>query len=134
MLNERFHKIPTVTATDSIISIKAFAAFGIYSNLSLSFSFIIFSTFMKSVKLTQYLYTASLFFLIFLTAVCVAISAADVVIQALTDKTNTGQFDFRNLIVVGGSYLLLVTDPYFINKNKKVNQLVIGNGFIALFM
>ncbi|EPB84704.1 hypothetical protein HMPREF1544_08503 [Mucor circinelloides 1006PhL] len=62
---------------------------------------------MKSVKLTQYLYTASLFFLIFLTAVCVAISAADVVIQALTDKTNTGQFDYRNLIVVGGSYLLL---------------------------
>ncbi|KAG2195942.1 hypothetical protein INT46_005968 [Mucor plumbeus] len=62
---------------------------------------------MKSVKLTQYLYTASLFFLIFLTAVCVAISAADVVIQALTDKTNTGQFDFRNLIVVAGSYLLL---------------------------
>lgn len=89
---------------------------------------------MKSVKLTQYLYTASLFFLIFLTAVCVAISAADVVIQALTDKTNTGQFDFRNLIVVGGSYLLLVTDPYFINKNINVNQLVIGNGFIALFM
>lgn len=89
---------------------------------------------MKSVKLTQYLYTASLFFLIFLTAVCVAISAADVVIQALTDKTNTGQFDFRNLIVVGGSYLLLVTDPYFNNKNTNTNQLIIGNGFIALFM
>lgn len=64
---------------------------------------------MKSVKFTQYLYTASLFFLIFLTAVCVAISAADVVIQALTDRTNTGQFDYRNLIVVGGSYLLLVS-------------------------
>lgn len=75
--------------------------------LSLFFFFII-PQFMKSVKLTQYLYTASLFFLIFLTAVCVAISAADVVIQALTDKTNTGQFDYRNLIVVGGSYLLLV--------------------------
>lgn len=103
-----FIGFPTVTATDSIISIKAFAAFGICINLFLFLSFY-FQHFMKSVKLTQYLYTASLFFLIFLTAVCVAISAADVVIQALTDKTNTGQFDFRNLIVVAGSYLLLVT-------------------------
>lgn len=63
---------------------------------------------MKSVKLPQYLYTASLFLLIFLTAVCVAISAADVIIQALTDKTKDGKFDYRNLVVVGGSYVLLV--------------------------
>ncbi|KAG2231770.1 hypothetical protein INT48_004049 [Thamnidium elegans] len=62
---------------------------------------------MKSVKLPHYLYTGSLFFLIFLTALCVAISAADVIIQALTDKTNTGTFDYRNLIVVGGSYVIL---------------------------
>jgi hypothetical protein len=63
---------------------------------------------MKTVRLSHYLYTASLFFLIFLTAVCVALSAADVIIQALTHKTNTGQLDYRNLIVVGGSYVLLV--------------------------
>jgi hypothetical protein len=63
---------------------------------------------MKSVRLSHYLYTASLFFLIFLTGVCIALSAADVIIQALTDKTNTGQRDYRNLIVVGGSYVLLV--------------------------
>ncbi|KAI9483404.1 MAG: hypothetical protein EXX96DRAFT_141171 [Benjaminiella poitrasii] len=62
---------------------------------------------MKSVKSSKYLYTASLFFFIFLTAACVAISAADVIIQALSDKTSTGSFDYRNLIVVGGSYLLL---------------------------
>ncbi|KAI7894844.1 uncharacterized protein EV154DRAFT_559923 [Mucor mucedo] len=62
---------------------------------------------MKSVRVSHYLYTASLFLLIFLTAVCVAISAADVIIQALTDKTNTGKFDFRNLVVVGGSYVIL---------------------------
>lgn len=63
---------------------------------------------MKSIRVAHYLYTASLFLLIFLTAVCVAISAADVIIQALTDKTNTGKFDFRNLVVVGGSYVILV--------------------------
>lgn len=65
---------------------------------------------MKSVKLPHYLYTGSLFFLIFLTAICVAISAADVIIQALTDKTNTGTFDFRNLVVVAGSYVILVSN------------------------
>lgn len=63
---------------------------------------------MKSVRLPHYLYTASLFALIFLTAVCIAISAADVIIQALSDKTSTGKFDFRNLIVVSCSYVILV--------------------------
>lgn len=63
---------------------------------------------MKSVRLPHYLYTASLFFLILLTAICIGISAADVIIQALTDKTSTGKFDFRNLVVVSGSYVLLV--------------------------
>lgn len=62
---------------------------------------------MKSVRLPHYLYTASLFALIFLTAVCIAISAADVIIQALSDKTSTGKFDFRNLIVVSCSYVIL---------------------------
>ncbi|KAG1314081.1 hypothetical protein G6F61_001307 [Rhizopus arrhizus] len=62
---------------------------------------------MKSTRLPHYLYTASLFLLILLTAVCIAISAADVSIQALADKTTTGKFDFRNLVVVGGSYVLL---------------------------
>ena len=75
---------------------------------------------MKSVKLPQYLYTASLFFLIFITAVCIAISAADVIIQALTDKTNTGTFDYRNLVVVGGSYVLLVK---LITKYKSIQLL-----------
>lgn len=70
---------------------------------------------MKSVKLSNYLYIGSLFFLILLTALCVAISAADVIIQALTDKTNQGTFDYRNLIVVGGSYVVLV----FITLNNK---------------
>lgn len=65
---------------------------------------------MKSVRLPHYLYTASLFALIFLTAVCIAISAADVIIQALSDKTNTGKFDFRNLIVVSCSYVILVIE------------------------
>ncbi|KAH8550371.1 hypothetical protein BGW37DRAFT_499062 [Umbelopsis sp. PMI_123] len=53
------------------------------------------------------LYTASLFILIALTAVCLAISAADVIIQALADKNQSGQNDYRNLFVVGGSYVLL---------------------------
>jgi hypothetical protein len=56
------------------------------------------------------LYTASLFILIALTAVCLAVSAADVIIQALADKNQYGQHDYRNLFVVGGSYVLLVRD------------------------
>ncbi|KAI8388477.1 uncharacterized protein BYT42DRAFT_543771 [Radiomyces spectabilis] len=62
---------------------------------------------MKTSRKAHYLYTASLFFLIFLTTVCIAISAADVIIQALTDRTDSGLFDYRNLVVVGGSYLVL---------------------------
>ncbi|RCI05507.1 hypothetical protein CU098_004031 [Rhizopus stolonifer] len=62
---------------------------------------------MKSNRLSHYLYASSLFILIILTAVCVAISAADVSIQALADKTTTGSFDFRNLVVVTGSYVFL---------------------------
>lgn len=54
------------------------------------------------------LYTASLFFLIALTALCLAVSAADVIIQALADKNQSGEHDYRNLFVVGGSYVLLV--------------------------
>ncbi|KAI8577072.1 hypothetical protein K450DRAFT_253519 [Umbelopsis ramanniana AG] len=53
------------------------------------------------------LYTASLFILIALTALCLAVSAADVIIQALADKNQYGQHDYRNLFVVGGSYVLL---------------------------
>ncbi|CEG70366.1 hypothetical protein RMATCC62417_06278 [Rhizopus microsporus] len=62
---------------------------------------------MNSAKWPHYLYTASLFLLISLSALCIAISAADVIIQALTDRTSTGKLDFRNLAVVGGSYVLL---------------------------
>ncbi|KAI9013860.1 hypothetical protein CLU79DRAFT_768289 [Phycomyces nitens] len=58
-------------------------------------------------KTSRNLYTASLFFLIFLTAICLAISAADVIIQALTDRTESEKFDYRNLVVVGGAYVLL---------------------------
>ncbi|KAI8967232.1 hypothetical protein BDF20DRAFT_917708 [Mycotypha africana] len=62
---------------------------------------------MKSVKVSHYLYTASLFFLIFLTAVCIALSGADVIIQALTDRSSSGHFVPRNLLVVSSSYVLL---------------------------
>ncbi|KAL0095505.1 hypothetical protein F4703DRAFT_1824941 [Phycomyces blakesleeanus] len=62
---------------------------------------------MISSKTSRHLYTASLFFLIFLTALCLAISAADVIIQALTDRTESDKFDYRNLVVVGGGYVLL---------------------------
>ncbi|KAM3588455.1 hypothetical protein VKS41_000900 [Umbelopsis sp. WA50703] len=53
------------------------------------------------------LYTVSLFVLIALTALCLAVSAADVIIQALADKNQYGQRDYRNLFVVGGSYALM---------------------------
>ncbi|ORY96358.1 hypothetical protein BCR43DRAFT_491565 [Syncephalastrum racemosum] len=62
---------------------------------------------MKRTRLAHSLYTGSLFFLILLTAVCIAISAADVIIQALADRTESGTLDFRNLIVVAASYVLL---------------------------
>jgi isoprenylcysteine carboxyl methyltransferase (ICMT) family protein YpbQ len=55
------------------------------------------------------LYTVSLFVLIALTALCLAVSAADVIIQALADKNQYGQRDYRNLFVVGGSYALMVS-------------------------
>ncbi|KAI9365919.1 hypothetical protein BD770DRAFT_439135 [Pilaira anomala] len=73
---------------------------------------------MKSVKLSNSLYIGSLFFLILLTALCVAISAADVIIQALTDKTNQGTFDYRNLIVVGGSYVVLALAALLFSCNR----------------
>ncbi|KAI8051047.1 uncharacterized protein B0P05DRAFT_480216 [Gilbertella persicaria] len=62
---------------------------------------------MHSTKWPHYLYTASLFFLIFLTALCIAISASDVVIQTLTNKEYSGNFDYRNLLVVSSSYIFL---------------------------
>lgn len=69
---------------------------------------------MKRSRTGHYLYTASLFFLIFLAAVCIAISAADVIIQALADHTESNTTDYRNLFVVAASYVLLVmTDSDF---------------------
>ncbi|KAI9275603.1 hypothetical protein BDA99DRAFT_495937 [Phascolomyces articulosus] len=62
---------------------------------------------MKSTRRGHCLYTSSLFFLIFLTAVCIAISAADVIVQALFDRTESGRFDLRNLFVVAASYVVL---------------------------
>ncbi|KAL1935697.1 hypothetical protein VTP01DRAFT_4837 [Rhizomucor pusillus] len=62
---------------------------------------------MKRSRTGHYLYTASLFFLIFLAAVCIAISAADVIIQALADHTESNTTDYRNLFVVAASYVLL---------------------------
>ncbi|KAI7908142.1 uncharacterized protein BX663DRAFT_547759 [Cokeromyces recurvatus] len=73
---------------------------------------------MKSVKASKYLYTASLFFFIFLAAVCVAISAVDVIIQALSNKTSTGSFDFRNLAVIGGSYVLLALASFLFSCSR----------------
>ncbi|KAI8148922.1 hypothetical protein BJV82DRAFT_590080 [Fennellomyces sp. T-0311] len=55
----------------------------------------------------HFLYTSSLFFLIVLTAACIAISAADVIVQALFDQTESGRFDLRNLFVVAASYVVL---------------------------
>ena len=63
---------------------------------------------MKSTRRGHCLYTSSLFFLIFLTAVCIALSAADVIVQALFDRTESGRFDLRNLLVVAASYVVLV--------------------------
>ncbi|ORE14332.1 hypothetical protein BCV71DRAFT_187507 [Rhizopus microsporus] len=74
---------------------------------------------MNSAKWPHYLYTASLFLLISLSALCIAISAADVIIQALTDRTSTGKLDFRNLAVVGGSYVLLEQNLPKVKKKEK---------------
>lgn len=63
---------------------------------------------MHSTRLTHYLYTASLFLLILLTAIAIAISAADVIIQALADRTESDELDYRNLVVVAASYVVLV--------------------------
>ncbi|KAG2227312.1 hypothetical protein INT45_004267 [Circinella minor] len=62
---------------------------------------------MKSTRRGHRLYTSSLFLLIFLTAVCIALSAADVIVQALFDRTESGHFDLRNLLVVAASYVVL---------------------------
>ncbi|KAI9312195.1 hypothetical protein BX666DRAFT_862458 [Dichotomocladium elegans] len=62
---------------------------------------------MQNTRIAHYLYTASLFFLILLTGLCIAISAADIIIQALADRTESGTFDYNNLIVVAASYMLL---------------------------
>ncbi|KAI9499536.1 hypothetical protein BDB00DRAFT_753060 [Zychaea mexicana] len=62
---------------------------------------------MKSTRYGHFFYTSSLFFLIFLTAVCIALSAADVIVQALFDRTESGPFDLRNLFVVAASYVVL---------------------------
>ena len=64
---------------------------------------------MHSTRLTHYLYTASLFLLILLTAIAIAISAADVIIQALADRTESDELDYRNLVVVAASYVVLVS-------------------------
>lgn len=69
---------------------------------------------MHSTRLTHYLYTASLFLLILLTAIAIAISAADVIIQALADRTESDELDYRNLVVVAASYVVLVrVSPFF---------------------
>ncbi|OBZ90440.1 Defect at low temperature protein 1 [Choanephora cucurbitarum] len=62
---------------------------------------------MFSMRWPHYLYTASLFLLIFLTAVCIAISASDVIIQSLTNRAYSGSFDYRSVLVVGSSYVFL---------------------------
>ncbi|KAI8337478.1 hypothetical protein BC941DRAFT_513332 [Chlamydoabsidia padenii] len=76
---------------------------------------------MKSSRTTHYLYTASLFFLIFLTAVCVAISAVDVLIQALSDRTASGTFDYRGLAIVGASYFALASATLLLACSRLIN-------------
>ncbi|ORZ25363.1 hypothetical protein BCR42DRAFT_400002 [Absidia repens] len=76
---------------------------------------------MKSSRTTHYLYTASLFFLIFLTAVCVAISAVDVIIQALSDRTASGIFDYRGMAVVGASYVALAIATLLLSCSRLIN-------------
>ncbi|KAF7721625.1 hypothetical protein EC973_004346 [Apophysomyces ossiformis] len=44
--------------------------------------------------------------------------AADVIIQALTHRTDTGAFDFRNLAVVGGSYVILAIAALFFSCSR----------------
>ncbi|KAI7876210.1 hypothetical protein K492DRAFT_210517 [Lichtheimia hyalospora FSU 10163] len=63
---------------------------------------------MHSIRLSHYIYRGSLFFLILLTAAAVALSAADVIIQALADPTEESDtHNYRNLIVVVVSYVVL---------------------------
>ncbi|KAI8100078.1 uncharacterized protein BX664DRAFT_322804 [Halteromyces radiatus] len=76
---------------------------------------------MKTSRTTHYLYTASLFFLIFLTGVCVAISAVDVIIQALSDRTSSGYFDYRGLTVVTTSYLALAIATLLLACSRLIN-------------
>lgn len=73
------------------------------------FRLLLHASYMRRTRLAHTLYTGSLFLLILLTAVCIAISAADVIIQALADRTESGNLDFRNLIVVAASYVLLAS-------------------------
>lgn len=65
---------------------------------------------MHSIRLSHCIYRGSLFFLILLTAAAVALSAADVIIQALANQTGSGAHDYRNLIVVVVSYVVLVKE------------------------
>ncbi|OZJ06382.1 hypothetical protein BZG36_00719 [Bifiguratus adelaidae] len=53
------------------------------------------------------LYNFSLFFLVFLTAFCLIVSAYDIIVQALGYQPHKSGEDIRNLLVVGGSYVLL---------------------------
>lgn len=74
---------------------------------------------MKYSRTAHHLYTASLFILIFLTGVCVAISAVDVIIQAFFDRTEIGHFNYSSVIVVAAGYIVLV------NKTKKIITVIL---------
>lgn len=64
---------------------------------------------MNSFWITTCFYKVSLFVLIFLLIVVIAMSATDIIVQALsTAATASGTFKYSNLVVVGVSYALLV--------------------------
>ncbi|KAI7872454.1 hypothetical protein BDF14DRAFT_1697521, partial [Spinellus fusiger] len=78
---------------------------------------------MPSNRTSRHLYTASLLCLVLLIVVCLAISAADVIIQALEDRTATGYLDYRNLFVVTSSYVLLKVHSHIQNEFIKVKEI-----------
>ncbi|CAO3643640.1 unnamed protein product [Cunninghamella blakesleeana] len=78
---------------------------------------------MKYSRTAHHLYTASLFILIFLTGVCVAISAVDVIIQAFSDWTEIGHFNYSSVIVVAAGYIVLAVASLLLACCRLINVL-----------
>ncbi|KAI8074504.1 hypothetical protein BC940DRAFT_288406 [Gongronella butleri] len=75
---------------------------------------------MASSRFTRHLYTASLFFLILLTAACVGLSAIDIIFQSLSDRAPSGSFDIRSLAVVGASYVALAIACFLLASSRLI--------------